>query len=77
MKKVKAPRHNRGIIGRQIIGLRPMTAKEAKREGWQIVGDMPTVIEIAGGHIVYPSNGPHNTGPGMLLGIEAGEQVAL
>lgn len=56
------------LEGKTIENVRPMTAEEARLEGW---GDSPhqaMVIELDDGSKLYPSQDPEGNGPGALFG---------
>jgi hypothetical protein len=66
------------FIGAKIVNVRLMTKDEAEAEGWDIDYDIPPVIELSTGAIIYPSQDPEGNGPGMLFAKDkVGEQYYL
>lgn len=56
------------IEGVKIKDVRPMADEEMKREGWTGRHSRPTVLELANGQTLYPSQDPEGNGPGALFG---------
>jgi len=66
------------FIGARIVNVRLMTKAEADAEGWDIEHEIPPVIVLNTGAIIYPSSDPEGNGPGMLFANnKAGEQFYL
>lgn len=63
------------LEGRKIVEVRPMTAKEVAREGW----DSPaTVLVLDDGSLLYASRDEEGNGSGALFGITAdGDSVSF
>ena len=55
------------LIGKKIVKIRPMTAKEKVKEGWDNHG-ATSVIELEGGTLIYPSSDDEGNGGGTLFG---------
>lgn len=61
----------KGMVGRKIVAVRPMTREELAREGWEPrCWQTCTAIEIEGGIVLYASQDSEGNGPGMLFGCE-------
>lgn len=58
-----------GLEGKKIKSVRPMTAKEFKREGWERTFQSATVIEFDDGTLLYPAADDEGNGPGALFGV--------
>ena len=66
------------FIGAKIINVRLMSKDEADTEGWDITNEIPPVIVLDTGAIIYPSSDPEGNGPGMLFANNKfGEQFYL
>ena len=55
------------IVGSKIIDLRPMTAEEMEAEGWQ-KREIPMVLVLSSGTILYPSQDTEGNDAGSLFG---------
>lgn len=55
------------IVGSTIVDIRPMTADEMKAEGWQ-KREIPMVIVLSSGTILYPSQDTEGNDAGSLFG---------
>lgn len=53
------------VVGKKIIGIRRMTAKEKEAEGWD--GEA-SVIVLDDGAVIFASQDEEGNGPGMLFG---------
>lgn len=58
-----------GIVGRKIVGIRPMNDEEAEYYGWD--GYTPTVVELDDGAILFASRDEEGNGGGALFGHAA------
>ena len=57
------------IIGAKIKEVRWMTKKEMIDEGWEdSYYNVPAVIVLSSGAIIYPMMDPEGNGPGILVG---------
>lgn len=59
-----------GVVGQKIAAVRNMTAQEAESEGWD-PRQLPVVIQLANGTLLYPSRDEEGNGPGVVFGREA------
>jgi hypothetical protein len=55
------------IVGSTIIGIRPMTKAEMESEGWE-KREIPMVIVLSSGTILYPSQDTEGNDAGSLFG---------
>lgn len=55
------------IVGSTIIDIRPMTSEEMKAEGWQ-KNEIPMVLVLSSGTILYPSQDTEGNDAGSLFG---------
>ena len=56
------------IVGSKIIDIRPMTSDEMEAEGWQ-KNEIPMVLVLSSGTILYPSLDPEGNDAGALFGM--------
>jgi len=64
------------IEGQPIVAIRKMSDTELEREGWTACrGNLPPVIELKSGVILYPSMDPERNGLGALFGIGAADEA--
>ena len=57
------------ILGKKIIGIRPMTKKEAAALYWEF--DEPVmVLELEGGSLLFPSRDYEGNGGGAIFGTD-------
>lgn len=57
------------IVGVKIKEVRAMTKQEMLDEGWEYSHyDIPAVIVLSNGVIIYPMADPEGNGPGCLVG---------
>lgn len=60
------------IIGVKIKEIRAMTKQEMLDEGWEdSYYDVPAVIVLSNGVIIYPMADPEGNGPGCLVGKDS------
>lgn len=55
------------IVGSTIVDIRPMTASEMADEGWR-KNEIPMVIVLSSGTILYPSQDTEGNDAGSLFG---------
>lgn len=56
------------IWGATVVRVRPMTAAELTREGWEArKWDRPLAIELSSGALLYASQDDEGNGPGALF----------
>lgn len=65
-----------GVVGEKIVGLRKMTKAEMRREGWEGTNEIPMVIVLENGSLLYPSRDEEGNGPGSLFGYVNGKTIA-
>lgn len=56
------------IVGATIVDIRPMTQEEMNREGWQ-KNEIPMVLVLSSGTILYPSQDTEGNDAGALFGV--------
>jgi hypothetical protein len=56
------------MIGSKIIDIRPMTKAEMDKEGWQ-KREIPMVLVLSSGTILYPSQDTEGNDAGALFGM--------
>lgn len=62
------------VIGVTVKEVRAMTKEEMAYEGWDYVTrDVPAVVVLSNGVILYPSADPEGNGPGFLVGKSGNE----
>jgi hypothetical protein len=61
------------ILNQKIIALRNITAKELRREGWDLTNrfDFIPVIELENGVTIFPSRDSEGNGGGKLFGADS------
>ena len=57
----------RELIGKKIVEIHPMTAKEKEAEGWEGSG-ATCVIKLEDGTLIYPSSDDEGNNAGTLFG---------
>jgi fumarylacetoacetate (FAA) hydrolase family protein len=57
-----------GIVGSKVIDIRPMTKEEMSNEGWQ-KNEIPMVLVLSSGTILYPSQDTEGNDAGALFGV--------
>lgn len=66
------------FIGATVIGLRRMTAAEAKREGWDLGRwEAPMVAVLSTGALLYASRDDEGNGPGQLFGFDGQNTIGF
>lgn len=56
------------MLGLKIVGIRKMTKKEIRDEGWEGQIDVPTAIVLSDGTLLYASRDDEGNGPGQIFG---------
>lgn len=56
------------LIGRKIVNVRPISAKDLEFEGWDSHPTPTVVLELDDGTLLYPSADEEGNGPGVLFG---------
>ena len=56
------------MLGLKIVGIRKMTKKEIRDEGWEGKIDTPTAIVLSDGTLLYASRDDEGNGPGQIFG---------
>jgi len=56
------------MLGLKIVGIRKMTKKEIRYEGWEGQIDVPTAIVLSDGTLLYASRDDEGNGPGQIFG---------
>lgn len=65
------------FVGLTIVAVRPMTAAEARVEGWRLSPHHgpPMVLVLSEGFLIYPSQDDEGNGPGALFGTDVEGQT--
>ena len=58
------------IVGSTVIDIRPMTKEEMNTEGWR-KNEIPMVLVLSSGTILYPSQDTEGNDAGALFGVLA------
>ena len=58
------------LIGRHIVGMRPLTREEMDEECWD--GSAPACLVLDNGTLIFPSHDPEGNGPGCLFARDKG-----
>jgi len=61
------------FIGRRIVEVRAMSARELEAEGWPPDETVPVLV-LDNGAILFPSRDEEGNGPGALFGATARKQ---
>lgn len=56
------------MIGATIVDIRPMTREEMNKEGWR-KNEIPMVLVLSTGTILYPSQDTEGNDAGALFGV--------
>jgi len=56
------------VVGSRIVDIRPMTKAEMNKEGWT-KNEIPMVLVLSSGTILYPSMDTEGNDAGALFGI--------
>lgn len=56
------------MLGLEIVGIRKLTKKEIKDEGWGGSIDVPMAIVLSDGTLLYASRDEEGNGPGQIFG---------
>lgn len=57
------------IVGATILDIRPMTKAEMDKEGWD-KNEIPMVLVLSSGTILYPSCDTEGNNAGALFGVD-------
>ena len=58
----------KGLIGKKIVCIRPITEAEREAEGWDNDHSATSVLELDDGTLIYPSQDDEGNGAGTLFG---------
>lgn len=61
------------LVGRRIVEMRAMSARELEAEGWPPDETVPVLV-LDNGAILFPSRDEEGNGPGALFGATAHKQ---
>ena len=61
------------LVGRSIVEVRAMSAREIEAEGWPLDETAPVLV-LDDGTILFPSRDEEGNGPGALFGATARKQ---